>query len=61
MIKIENSPVFDMPGCNVMDYTIVKVYITERKDVMKYHSNAITAWQTSAMTVTVLLKIHVRK
>ena len=44
-----------------MDYTIVKVYITERKDVMKYHSNAITAWQTSAMTVTALLKIHVRK
>ena len=37
-------------------YTIVKIYITERNDVIKCHSNVITLWQMSAMEVTALLK-----
>ena len=37
-------------------YTIVKGYVTERYDVIKGHSNAITIWQTSAINVTALLK-----
>ena len=37
-------------------YAIVKVYVTERNDVIKRHSNVITIWQTSAIEVTALLK-----
>ena len=37
-------------------YAIVKVYITERNDVIKCHSNVIIIWRTSAIEVTVLLK-----
>ena len=35
---------------------IVKVYVTERNDVNKCHSNVITIWQTSAIEVTALFK-----
>ena len=37
-------------------YTIVKVYVTERNDVIKRHSNVITIWRTSAIEVAALLK-----
>ena len=37
-------------------HAIVKVYVTERNDVIKPHSNAITIWRTSAIEVTALLK-----
>ena len=37
-------------------YAIVKVYITEHKDVIKPHSNVIPIWRTSAIEVTALLK-----
>ena len=37
-------------------YAIVKVYVTERKDVIRRHSNVITKRQTSAIKVTTLLK-----
>ena len=41
-----------------MDVTnaIVKVYVTERTDVIIRHSNGITIWQTSSMEMTALLK-----
>ena len=41
-----------------MDVTdvIVKVYVTERNDVIKLHSNVITIWWTSAIEMTALLK-----
>ena len=35
---------------------IVKVYLTERDDVIEHHSNAITICRTSEIEVTVLLK-----
>ena len=37
-------------------YAIVKVYETERNDVIKRQSNVITIWRTSAIEVTALLK-----
>ena len=37
-------------------YAIVKVYVTERNDVMKRHSYVITIWRMSAMEVTSILK-----
>ena len=37
-------------------YVIVKVYVTERNDAIKHHSNVITIWRTSAIEVTTLLK-----
>ena len=37
-------------------YAIIKVYVTERDDVMKCYSNVITIWQMSAIRVTALLK-----
>ena len=37
-------------------FAIVKVYVTERNDVIKRHRNAITIWRTSAIEVTALLK-----
>ena len=37
-------------------YSIVKVYVTERNDVIKRHSNVITIWRTSAISETELLK-----
>ena len=45
-----------------MDVTnaIVKVYVTERTDVIIRHSNGITIWQTSAMEVTALLKNYIQ-
>ena len=42
-------------------YAIVKVYVTERNDVIKRHSNVITIWRTAAMEVTALLKIYGHK
>ena len=41
-----------------MDVTdvIVKVYVTERNDVIKLHSNVITIWWTSTIEVSALLK-----
>ena len=39
-----------------LTYDIVKVYVTERSDVCKRHSNVITIWRTSAIEVTALLK-----
>ena len=35
-------------------YAIVKVYVTERNDVIKSHSNVITIWWTSATEVNAL-------
>ena len=35
-------------------YAIVKVYVTERNDVIKRQSNVITIWRTSAIEVTAL-------
>ena len=35
-------------------YVIAKVYISERNDVIKRHSNVITILQTSAIEVTAL-------
>ena len=35
-------------------YAIVKVYVTERNDVTKRHSNVITIWRMSAIEVTAL-------
>ena len=43
-------------GCNGCHLAIVKVYLTERNDVIKCHSNIITIRRTSAIKVTVLLK-----
>ena len=37
-------------------YAIVMVYIIERNDVIKHHSNVITIWRTSAIKVAALLK-----
>ena len=37
-------------------YAIIKVYITERNDVIKRHCNVITIWRMSAIEVTALLK-----
>ena len=37
-------------------YAICKVYVTERNNVIKSHSNVITIWQTSAIEVIALLK-----
>ena len=37
-------------------YAIVKVYVTDRNDVIKRPSNAITIWRTTAIEVTALLK-----
>ena len=39
-----------------LKYAIIKVYVTERNDVIKSHSNSITIWWTSATEVTALLK-----
>ena len=41
-----------------MDVTcaIVKVYVTERNDVIKRNSNVISIWRTSALEVIALLK-----
>ena len=37
-------------------YAIIKVYVTERDDVIKRQSNVITIWRKSAIEVTALLK-----
>ena len=37
-------------------YVIVKIYVTERNDIVKRYSNVITVWRTSAIEVTALLK-----
>ena len=37
-------------------YAIVRVYVTERNDIIKIHGNVITIWRTSAIEVTALLK-----
>ena len=37
-------------------YAIAKVYLTERNDAIKRHSNVITIWLTLAIQVTALLK-----
>ena len=37
---------------------IVKVYVTERNDVIKHHNNVITIWQTSAVEVTALKNLR---
>ena len=37
-------------------YAIVKVFVTERNDVIERHSNVITIWRTSAIEVNALLK-----
>ena len=37
-------------------YTIIKVYVTERYDVIKRHNNVITIWRTSAVELTAVLK-----
>ena len=37
-------------------YGIVKIYVTERNDVIKCHSNVIAIWRTSAIEVTALSK-----
>ena len=37
-------------------HAIVKVYVTERNDIIKPHSNVITIWRSSAIEVTALLK-----
>ena len=37
-------------------YAIIKVYLTECNDVIKWESNVITIWRTSAIEVTALLK-----
>ena len=37
-------------------YAIVKIYVTERYDVIKRHSNVITIWRTLAVEVTALSK-----
>ena len=37
-------------------YAIVKVYVTERYDVIKRYSNVIKIWRTSAIEVTALFK-----
>ena len=42
-------------------FTIVKVYVTERNDVIKRHSIVITIWRTSAIEVTALLNIYAQK
>ena len=46
----------------VMEVThaIVKVYVTERNDVIKRHSNVITIWRLTAIEATALLKKHLR-
>ena len=35
-------------------YAIIKVYVTERNDVIKRNSNVITIWRASAIEVTAL-------
>ena len=43
-------------------YAIVKVYVVERNDVIKRHSNFNIIWRISAIEVTALLKdIYVQK
>ena len=42
-------------------YAIVKIYVTERNDVIKRHSNVITILRTSEIKVAALLKIYVQK
>ena len=37
-------------------YAIVKIYITEHKDVIERHSNVITVCRTPAIEVAALLK-----
>ena len=37
-------------------YAIVKVFVTERNDVIERHSNVIIIWRTSAIEVNALLK-----
>ena len=37
-------------------YAVVKVYVTERIDVIKRHSHVIAVWRTYAIEVTALLK-----
>ena len=37
-------------------YLNVKVYVTERNDFIKRHSNVIPIWRMSAIEVTALLK-----
>ena len=37
-------------------YAIVKVYVTERNDIIKRHGKVITIWRTSAIKLTALLK-----
>ena len=37
-------------------YAIVKVYVTQRDDVIKCHSNVTTIWRTSATEVIALSK-----
>ena len=38
-------------------YAIIKVYVTERNDIIKRHNDVITIWWTSAIEVTALLKV----
>ena len=40
-------------------YAIAKIYVTERNDAIKRHSDVISIWRTSAVEVTALLK-HLR-
>ena len=35
---------------------IVKVYVTERNDIIKRHSNIFTIWRTPVIGMTALLK-----
>ena len=42
-------------------YAIDKVYVTERDDVIKCHSNVIIIWRKSAIEVTALFKMYVQK
>ena len=37
-------------------YGIVKVYVTERNDVIKCHGNVITIWWTSTIEMIALIK-----
>ena len=41
-------------------YAIVKLYVTERNDIIKRHSNAIRIWRNSAIKVIELLKEKMR-
>ena len=37
-------------------FVIVKVYVTERNNVIKRHNDVIAIWRTTAIEVTALLK-----